>query len=373
MTRTEHADEGACVSERIRRRPLDSRRRAKTQSNAVLAGVAVLAIVLIVVGVIVGKAMLAGGVGSHAPQKAVASTSANASEAGKTATPTPPAKPSAVASASAAASASASAASGSAKTWTPVADPAMDQAVPVLMYHHIMPNPSNSIAITPEAFDVQMGWLKDHGFHPISIAQMDDFIHTGKRLPENPVLITFDDGRMNQITYGVPILKKYGFTATFFVVKKWVVTTSPSFFHAADITQLVADGFDVQSHTTNHIQIHPSKVSGGGMETYAHFKKRYWDPTYGMRMYMQQDLGTPAVFALAYPGGRFNAQAEQLAGEAGYDLAFTTDSGYATYEGGTNAELLPRWNTGARGTTLSQFAYIMNGAIRAGKKHASGK
>jgi peptidoglycan/xylan/chitin deacetylase (PgdA/CDA1 family) len=370
MTPTEHPDEGARVPERIRRRPLDSRRRSRRASTSAVLGVIALVVVLAVVGVVAARALMASHSGGHPAASAAAATSTDSTQATKQTTPAPATNPNAPTSPGLASGSSSDPAT---KTWTPVADPALDQAVPVLMYHHIMPNPSNSIAISPATFDAQMGWLKDNGFHPISISQLDEFVHTGKRLPDKPVLITFDDGRMNQITYGVPILKKYGFTATFFVVKKWIVTTSPSFFHAADIKQLIADGFDVQSHTTNHIQIHPSKTASGGTELWRKFKARYWEPTYGMRMYMEQTLGTPPVFALAFPGGRFNPQAEQLAAEAGYDLAFTTDSGYATYQNGTNAESLPRWNTGARGTTLATFAYIMNGASRAGKKNAAGK
>ena len=255
---------------------------------------------------------------------------------------------------------------------TPVANPALDEAVPVFMYHHIMPNPSNSIAITPQAFDQQMKYLRDNGYHPVSIADFDAFVLTGKRLPDKPVLITFDDGRMNQITYGVPILKKYGFAATFFVVKKWIVTSSPSFMHAPELKQLIADGFDVESHTTNHIMIHPFKRASGGMESYASMKQRYWEPTYGMRTWMDATLGGKPMIALAYPGGRYNPDAEQLMRDSGYDLAFTTDDGYVAYQRGKNQYALPRWNTGARGTTLGTFAYILKGAQRAAARSAKG-
>jgi len=47
--------------------------------------------------------------------------------------------------------------------------------------------------------------------------------------------------------------------------------------------------------------------------------------------------------------------------ESGYDLAFTTDDGYITYKG-QSPYALPRWNTGARGTTLATFASILSGA-----------
>jgi len=251
----------------------------------------------------------------------------------------------------------------SAAAATSVPDPssASKQAVTVLMYHHIMPNPNNSIAISPSTFDAQMKYLKDNGYHPVSIKQFNAFIERGEQLPDKPVLITFDDNRMNQLTYGVPILKKYGFTATFFVVKKWVVANSDSFMREPELKQLAADGFDVESHTASHIQIHPAKLkSTGKVESYESFKSRYWETTEGMRTWMDQTFGGH-VSAVAYPGGRYNASAEKLIEEAGYTTAFTTNDGYVTYKG-QSAYALPRWNTGAKDTSLSRFAAIVKGA-----------
>jgi peptidoglycan/xylan/chitin deacetylase (PgdA/CDA1 family) len=235
--------------------------------------------------------------------------------------------------------------------------PAIDQRVPVLMYHHIMPVPSNSIAISPSAFDAQMGYLHDHGWHAVSMAQVQAFVLTGERLPSKPVLITFDDGRMNQFTYGVPILKKYGFTATFFVVRSWAGSSDPSFMHVAQLEALVADGFDVESHTTDH---HLLTRRG---QDYATMKARLWAATNGMRMWMDTTLGGAPVTAIAYPGGIYDAYSARLAQEAGYLLAFTVDPGYVTYRG-QSPYLLPRWNTGARGTTLGTFISIVNGTER---------
>jgi len=356
----------------------DSPRASRRAQNVGLRRLFIVGVVaaLALAGFFAAKALL----GSHAEKRAAAGQLAQGTAASGSGV-----KPASVQSAASAPSvAGGSAASGGGSSDTaagttsaaaaalvnakPVPDPATDQAVPVLMYHHVMPNPSNFIAISPATFDAQMGYLKSHGFHPVSISQLEEFVYTGKRLPSNPVLITFDDDRMNQLTYAVPILKKYGFTATFFVVKKWIVTSSPYFMHEAQLKQLIADGYDVQSHTANHVQIHPFKSrTTGQFTTYADMKKSYWDALDGMRVWMDSTLGGPAVTALAYPGGRINSQAEQLAKDSGYLVAFTTDSGYVTYKG-QNPEALPRWNTGAKGTTLATFAAIMNGAKRAASK-----
>jgi peptidoglycan/xylan/chitin deacetylase (PgdA/CDA1 family) len=245
-----------------------------------------------------------------------------------------------------------------------VANPARDQAVPVLMYHHILPKPSNFIAISPATFDAQMKYLHDNGWHSISIAQLQAFVETGKRLPPKPVLITFDDDRTNQLTYGVPILKKYGLTATFFVVQKWINSSSVYFMHVPQLKQLQADGYDLESHTTNHMMMYRfHSKSTGKFESLASMKARMWDPTNGMRVWMDNTFGGQPVTAMAYPGGGNDSFTWQIVQEAGYHLAFTTDTGYITYKG-NNAMALPRWNTGARGTTMATFTSILRGAER---------
>ncbi len=245
----------------------------------------------------------------------------------------------------------------------PVSNPATDQAVPVLMYHHIMPNPNNFIAISPSTFDQQMKWLHDNGYHAITMTQFIEFVRAGKRLPDKPVLITFDDGRSNQLTYGVPILEKYGFTATFFVVKKWVDSPSTSFMHKAQLYSLVKAGYDVESHTNSHTFIVRSKS-----EDYALMKDRLWGETNGMLVWLQKVTGKP-VLALAYPGGGVDKLSGRLAEEAGYEVAFTTATGCARF--GSDPELVPRWNAGARGLRFSSFVAIFTKAQAASKPRAS--
>lgn len=323
--------------------PSHGRKGGNTAGIAVAAAIATLLIVGLFFGV---RAVLAGLANKPADSAAASPATPKKSSPGLSAKPasTPPAATAAPAP-------------------VPVANPATDQAVPVLMYHHIMPVPNNLIAISPSTFDEQMRYLRDHGWHPVSMAQFEEFVETGKRLPDKPVLITFDDGRSNQLTYGVPILKKYGFTAAFFVVKKWIDGSSKSFMHVPELKQLAADGFDVESHTSNHMMMRRFQSrTTKQWEGYEPMKKRLWYPTYGMRMWMDAAIGVN-VTAVAYPGGGYDKYSPQLMDDAGYKVAFTIDSGYVTYKG-QSPLLLPRWNAGARGLRMSTFASIFTRAER---------
>src|SRR5205823_5177056 len=66
-------------------------------------------------------------------------------------------------------------------------------AVPVLVYHDIANRPGR-YTVSPRAFAEEIATLRKSGFHTISVAQLLAFLQGRGRLPERPVLITFDDG-----------------------------------------------------------------------------------------------------------------------------------------------------------------------------------
>ena len=92
--------------------------------------------------------------------------------------------------------------------------------VPVLMYHHVTPA-QGPITTSPENFEDQLRWLSRHGYRSLTTAEFADHLD-GKPQPERSVLITFDDGYLDNRVYAYPLLKKYGFKAVIFLVTSWV-------------------------------------------------------------------------------------------------------------------------------------------------------
>ena len=88
--------------------------------------------------------------------------------------------------------------------------------VPVLMYHHISPE-KGPITTSPRNFDSQMKALVDGGYTTLTCDAFADFLN-GKPTPPKSVLLTFDDGYLDNWVYAHPILKKYGLRAAMFVV-----------------------------------------------------------------------------------------------------------------------------------------------------------
>jgi peptidoglycan/xylan/chitin deacetylase (PgdA/CDA1 family) len=90
------------------------------------------------------------------------------------------------------------------------------RTVPVMMYHHVSPTPG-MITITPENFESHLAWLASAGFSTLDAAQFAGFL-AGEDVPEKSVVLTFDDGYLDNWVYGHPLLQRYGMTAIMFVI-----------------------------------------------------------------------------------------------------------------------------------------------------------
>jgi peptidoglycan/xylan/chitin deacetylase (PgdA/CDA1 family) len=163
--------------------------------------------------------------------------------------------------------------------------------------------------------------------------------------------MTFDDGFGDAVRYGAPVLKHFGFAATFFVVagliggsSAWLATERGFELPLAGweaLSELRAAGFEIGSHAVSHP--HLDRLSDEECRS----------ELVEARTILQQRLGG-AVEHLAYPFGHWNERVRLLASEAGYATACTTGIGLATR---SNHPLsLPR--VPVLGTeTLSLFAW----------------
>lgn len=100
------------------------------------------------------------------------------------------------------------------------------QAVPVIMYHTVgIPNKRwqwNYLTCPYEVFENQLKWMKKKGFHTISLQQLYDYMKEGIKLPKKPVMLTFDDGYLDNFVFAYPLLKKYGFKGEIYVNPEFV-------------------------------------------------------------------------------------------------------------------------------------------------------
>lgn len=91
----------------------------------------------------------------------------------------------------------------------------------ILNYHRIIDEPKSIYDISTQKFEQQIKWLSDHGYQSIAFDQLEAVRHAPST-PSNRVLFTFDDGYASQYTAAIPILERYGFHATLFIIAQQV-------------------------------------------------------------------------------------------------------------------------------------------------------
>ncbi len=92
------------------------------------------------------------------------------------------------------------------------------KGIPVLMYHKVWPGINDQLTITPERLREHWEYLKKEGYKTVSLQEYLDVVNGKRPQPEKVVLLTFDDGYVNNLTYVYPLLREFGWQATFFII-----------------------------------------------------------------------------------------------------------------------------------------------------------
>lgn len=94
----------------------------------------------------------------------------------------------------------------------------MISSVPVLMYHHVNPHQGDTVTITPGAFREQMRFLVEQGYESITLDALCAFMAGKKTLSRRAVVLTFDDGWLDNYVYAFPVLREFALHGAFFLV-----------------------------------------------------------------------------------------------------------------------------------------------------------
>ncbi len=94
------------------------------------------------------------------------------------------------------------------------------EKVPIIMYHSILKdeNQHGEYVLSPVELEKDLSYLKDNGYTAITSGELIEYVYSGSELPEKPIMLTFDDGCLNNLTYVLPLLEKYNMKAVFSVV-----------------------------------------------------------------------------------------------------------------------------------------------------------
>lgn len=229
--------------------------------------------------------------------------------------------------------------------------------VPILLYHGVTefnrdPMLAYPVHLTLRIFKDQMAGIKNAGYTPITTDDLLAWYYKDKPLPKKPILITFDDGRLDNFRFADPVLQKYNLKATMFVpIANVEGHLPPSYVSWDQINQYQNTGrWEFQAHgDLGHSRIQIDQVGHEGLflvnrmwlddkkrlETIDEWKKRILeDHKNGQNKIAQRTGKTPLAFA--FPEGTFgqidqtnSAQAVPVNMEQVrkvYKLAFYQDS-----------------------------------------------
>ncbi|HGB4253801.1 TPA: polysaccharide deacetylase family protein [Salmonella enterica subsp. enterica serovar Virchow] len=90
------------------------------------------------------------------------------------------------------------------------------QHLPVLMYHHVSNHPG-LVTLSPDTFRAQMQWLAESGWKTVTTAEVESF-YQGGRLPRKSVMLTFDDGYLDNWLNVFPVLQEFNLQAHLFLI-----------------------------------------------------------------------------------------------------------------------------------------------------------
>ena len=145
----------------------------------------------------------------------------------------------------------------------PVSAPApVGLEVPILMYHSVLKDPAKNgkYVVSPDELEQDLLYLSQQGYTTVFLSELVDFVEGRGALPAKPVVITFDDGYLNFITYALPILEEHDMKAVLSVVGEYTRIFSetpdpnPNYAHCTfeDIRMLSLSGLvEIQNHSDN--------------------------------------------------------------------------------------------------------------------------
>lgn len=199
--------------------------------------------------------------------------------------------------------------------------------IPIIMYHYVREVDKSvdplgwNLSIDPEDFEKQLKYLKDNGYKSIHLADLID----GK-VPEKSVVLSFDDGLTDFYTTALPLLEKYGFTASNGIITGMIGANEH--MTVDQIKACISAGIEITSHTVSHPDL---SVSSEDTITQQITESRD---------YLEKMFGV-AVTGFVYPSGKYNDSVLRILEENGYKIAITTDHGEANLEN-NNLLTLPR-------------------------------
>ena len=214
------------------------------------------------------------------------------------------------------------------------AAPEYSVKLPILMYHSILRDDSmvNSYQITTAMLEEDLKYLKEHGYTTVVVEDLINYVNKDQPLPDKMVMLTFDDGFLNNLTDVYPLFLRYDMKGIVSPVGSYTEKSTLSNDHNPEYSYLTWDDlrfmsetgrFEIQNHSYN---MHGTKNRHGASKKNGESKESYIKAFESDTMKMQNDLTEKSginATAYTYPLGAISDESVQVIKNLGISASFS--------------------------------------------------
>lgn len=208
-------------------------------------------------------------------------------------------------------------------TPTPLPTPTLtghSVTIPILMYHYLSDPPPGAdairrdLSVSPHLFESHLAYLRQAGYQTISFNDLIYALSQEAHLPPQSIIITFDDGYRDNYTNAFPLLRKYGYTATFFIFNYPIDSYNVDYLTWEMVIEMHRAGMEFGSHSYRH-----SDLSGKDVDFLVY-------EILGSKEAIEERIQEPVRF-FSYPAGRYDELTIRVLESANFWAAATTQWG----------------------------------------------
>ena len=194
------------------------------------------------------------------------------------------------------------------------------EGFPILEYHKVTSNPESFDEIynvPPAEFSAQLDYLQENGYTTITL---NDYIRAkryGKKLPEKPIVLTFDDGYENNYSEMLPILEAHNMTAVVYVITNYL--GKPGYLTFEQVKEMQQRGIEIGSHSADHLPL-PT------------LNENFLDNQIRQSKILLEWSGLEPLGSFSYPNGIYNQEIIEMLKAENYLTAVTGEVGLNTFE-----------------------------------------
>lgn len=209
--------------------------------------------------------------------------------------------------------------------------------VPIIMYHSVLKSQSGKYIIHPDILEKDLQYIQKNGYTTITMTDLIDYVYNNKALPQKPIILTFDDGHYNNLTYVLPLLQKYNMVAIISIVGKYTDTYSEtdeanpnySYLRWKDIKYLIDSGnIEFQNHTYNLHNLNSSRKGcmKNSYESLDYYNSLLYNDIYKLQKEFETNVNyIPNTFT--YPFGAISKESLDVIKRLGFKASLSCNEG----------------------------------------------